>query len=193
MASAAAQSALATEALAAQYLFYGGYPDKAAGIFIVLTSQLIGFGIAGILRDVLVFPTNMIWPVTIPVSSLLETIHKDRKETKRKMRIWYAVFLAVFVWEIFPEYIFTTLIGVSVFCLADQHNLFFTNFFGGATGNEGLGVLNISLDWNYIAPFFNPLWYPLQTTVNTMIGIISCYALFTGQEIPLSCKLSTLC
>ncbi|EED24656.1 conserved hypothetical protein [Talaromyces stipitatus ATCC 10500] len=180
MASAASQSALATEALAAQYLFYGGYPSKAAGIFIVLTSQLIGFGVAGLLRDVIVYPTNMIWPMTIPVSSLLETIHRDRKETKRKMRVWYAVFLAIFVWEIFPEYIFTTLIGISIFCLADQHNLFFTNFFGGATGNEGLGVLNISFDWNYIAPFFNPLWYPLQSTVNTLIGIVGCYALFIG-------------
>lgn len=94
------------------------------------------------------------------------------------------VFFAVFFWEILPEYIFTTLIGVSVFCLADQHNLFcayllrkdgahiltcapVTNFFGGATGNEGLGVLNLSFDWNYIAPFFNPLWYPLSSTVNT--------------------------
>jgi hypothetical protein len=37
MASAAAQSALATEALAAQELFYGGYPSRAAGIFTVLT------------------------------------------------------------------------------------------------------------------------------------------------------------
>ncbi|KAK5108447.1 hypothetical protein LTR62_008334 [Meristemomyces frigidus] len=172
MASAAAQSALATEALAAQELFYGGYPSKAAGIFAVLSSQLIGFAVAGLLREVIVHPTKMIWPMTIPVSNLLETIHRDRTETKRKMRIWYMVFFAVFFWEILPEYIFTTLIGVSVFCLADQKNLFFTNFFGGATGNEGLGVLNISFDWNYIAPFFNPLWYPLSSTVNTMLGII---------------------
>ena len=52
MASAASQSALATEALAAQELFYGGYPSKGAGIFIVITSQLIGFGIAGLLRQI---------------------------------------------------------------------------------------------------------------------------------------------
>jgi len=123
MASAASQSALATEALAAQELFYGGYPSKAAGVFIVLSSQLIGFGVAGLLREVIVYPTKMIWPMTLPVSNLLETIHRDRKETKRKMRIWYVVFFAIFFWEILPEYMFTTLIGVSVFCLADQHNL----------------------------------------------------------------------
>lgn len=72
MASAASQSALATEALAAQQLYYGGYPNKAAGIFVVITSQLIGFGLAGILRDILVYPTHMLWPMNLPVTSLLE-------------------------------------------------------------------------------------------------------------------------
>ena len=61
MASAAAQSATSTQALAAQELFYGGYPSRAAGVFITFSSQLIGFGIAGLLRDVLLYPTRMIW------------------------------------------------------------------------------------------------------------------------------------
>lgn len=63
MASAAAVSALATEALAAQELFYGGYPSKAAGIFIVLSSQMLGFGVAGLLRDIIVYPVKMLWPM----------------------------------------------------------------------------------------------------------------------------------
>lgn len=180
MASAASQSALSTEALAAQELFYGGYPSKAAGIFITLSSQLIGFGVAGLLRSIIVHPTNMIWPMTLPVSTLLETIHKNRAETKRRMRVWYAVFFALFFWELLPEYVFPVLTGVSIFCLADQHNLVFTNLFGGASGNEGLGMLSLGLDWNYIAAFFSPLWYPLQTTVNMNLGIVGCYILFMG-------------
>ncbi|OBT85061.1 hypothetical protein VE02_07154 [Pseudogymnoascus sp. 03VT05] len=180
MASAASQSALSTEALAAQQLYYGGYPSKAAGIFITLSSQLIGFGVAGLLRSVIVHPTKMIWPMTLPVSTLLETIHFDRAETKRKMRVWYMVFFALFFWELLPEYVFPVLTGVSIFCLARQDNLVFTNLFGGASGNEGLGALSLGLDWNYIAAFFSPLWYPLQTTVNMNIGIVGCYILFMG-------------
>ena len=88
MASAAAQSALATEALAAQELYYGGYPSRGAGLFVVITSQLIGFGVAGLLREVIVYPTKMLWPMTVPVSNLLETIHRDREGTKKKMRVW---------------------------------------------------------------------------------------------------------
>lgn len=181
MSSAAAVSGLATEALAAQELFYGGYPSKAAGIFIVLTSQLLGFGVAGMLRDILVYPTKMLWPMTLPVTTLLETIHRNKAETKRRMRVWYIVFFCIFFWEIFPEWIFIVMTGFSVFCLADQHNLVFTNLFGGASGNEGLGFLSLCFDWNYIASFNSPLWYPLQTTINMMIGIIGCYILFMGS------------
>lgn len=178
MASAAAQAATSTEALAAQELFYGGYPSRAAGIFITLSSQLIGFGIAGLLRDVLVYPTKMLWPQNLPVATLLENLHRDKSETKRRLRVFYCVFAFMFVWETLPEYMFTLLTGVSVFCLAKQDNLVFTNLFGGASGNEGLGALSLCLDWNYIAPFFSPLWYPLQTTINMNIGIVGCYILF---------------
>lgn len=62
------------------------------------------------------------------------------------------------------------LIGFSIFCLADQHNLVFTNLFGGTNGNEGLGFLSICLDWQYIAGFGSPLWFPLQTLINALIG-----------------------
>nr|POF07074.1 oligopeptide transporter 4 [Quercus suber] len=180
MASAASQSALSTEALAAQQLFYGGYPSRAAGVFITLSSQLIGYGIAGMLRDVLVYPTRLLWPINLPVATLLETLHRDKDETKRRLRVFYIIFICIFVWEAFPEYMFTVLTGVSIFCLADQHSLVFTNLFGGASGNEGLGFLSICFDWNYIAGLYSPMWYPLQTLFNQMLGIIGCYILFMG-------------
>lgn len=103
MASAATQSALATEALAAQQLYYGGYPSHAAGVFITLSSQLIGFGIAGLLRDIIVRPTKMLWPMTLPISSLLESLHKDKAVAKQRIKVFYTVFLIAFFWEIIPE------------------------------------------------------------------------------------------
>lgn len=103
MASAASQSALSTEALAAQQLFYGGFPSRAAAVFITLSSQLIGYGIAGLLRDVLVYPTRMLWPYNLPVASLLESLHRDKKETKRRLKLFYIVFFVLFFWEIIPE------------------------------------------------------------------------------------------
>ncbi|OJJ43612.1 hypothetical protein ASPZODRAFT_154463 [Penicilliopsis zonata CBS 506.65] len=178
MSSAATQSALATEALASQQLFYGGYPNHAAAVFIVLSSQMIGFGIAGLLRDVIVRPTKMIWPMTLPISSLLESMHKDKATAKARLRIFYIFFFALFFWTIFPEYIFPVLEGVSIFCLADQNNLVITNLFGGASGNEGLGFLSFCFDWNYIASLGSPLWLPLYAMTNNFIGYLGCIIVF---------------
>ena len=58
MASAAATNAVSTEILAAQKLYYNMDPNAGAAIFLVISSQLLGFGIAGLLRSVLVQPTR---------------------------------------------------------------------------------------------------------------------------------------
>lgn len=123
MASAASQSATSTQVLAAQELFYGGYPSHAAGVFVTISSQILGFGIAGLLREVLTYPTRMIWPINLPPATLLETLHRDKSETKRRLKVFGVIFLCVFVWEAFPEYIFTVFTGISIFCLAGQNNL----------------------------------------------------------------------
>jgi hypothetical protein len=61
----------------------------------------------------------------------------------------------MFCYEVIPSYMFPLLNGVNVFCLASQRAAasvqnVFTNVFGGAMSNEGLGLLSIGLDWQYI-------------------------------------------
>ena len=58
IASATATNAVSTEILAAQRLYYNMDPNAGAAIFLVISSQLLGFGIAGLLRSVLVQPTS---------------------------------------------------------------------------------------------------------------------------------------
>jgi OPT oligopeptide transporter protein len=57
-----------------------------------------------------------------------------------------------------------------VFCLAKQDSMVVTRLFGGSNGNEGLGFLSISLDWNMISGM--PMWLPLQTLVNNTVGYL---------------------
>ncbi|KAL6916710.1 hypothetical protein ACHAPO_011688 [Fusarium lateritium] len=180
MASAASVSALSTEALSVQKLWYGGYPNQAAGIFITLSSQLIGYGIAGMMRSVLLYPTKMLYPANLPITTVMETLHKPKSETRKRFQVFWIVFVAIFCWEWFPEYIFPLLSAVSIFCLADRHNPVFTNLFGGSQGNEGMGFLSICFDWNYIAGFGSPLWMPLQTLVNSFIGYLGGIVLSIG-------------
>lgn len=51
MASAAANSALGTEVLAVQRLYYNITPNAGASIFLLFSSQLIGYGIGGLTRS----------------------------------------------------------------------------------------------------------------------------------------------
>lgn len=50
MASAAANSALGTEVLAVQRLYYNMTPNAAASVFLLFSSQLLGYGIGGMMR-----------------------------------------------------------------------------------------------------------------------------------------------
>ena len=103
MASAASVSALSTEALSVQKLWYGGYPNQAAGIFITLSSQLIGYGIAGMMRNVLLYPTKMLYPANLPITTVMETLHKPKSETRKRFQVFWIVFVGIFFWEWFPE------------------------------------------------------------------------------------------
>jgi hypothetical protein len=188
MASAASVSAVSTQAIAAQKLYYGGYPNQGAAVFLTISSQLIGYGLAGMMRGTLLFPTKMFYPANLPITTVLETLHRDRSAHKKRMKVFWIVFTILFCWEFLPEvgsppvmngggfelidgqYIFPLLIGFSIVCLAKQDSLMVTNLFGGAQGNEGVGFLSLGFDWQYIAPFGSPLLLPLQTLVNSCIG-----------------------
>jgi hypothetical protein len=200
MTSSASVSALGTEILAVQRLFYNIDPNAAVSIFLLLSSQMAGYGLAGLMRGTfwspsfslrgqvtfrcligtlprpgtLLYPTKMLYPGVLPLVSTMEALFKDAKQASKKLRVFYLGFFLIFFWEMFPEWIFPLVTGFSIFCLANQKSTVFTNIFGGTNGNEGLGVLSFCFDWQYISSSFNPLAIPLQAQVSNFIGYILC-------------------
>jgi len=73
----------------------------------------------------------------------------------------------IFIWELFPEWIFPLLTGFSIFCLANPASTDFTHMFGGSNFNEGLGFLSLCFDWRYISAIWNPFVTPLRAQVLT--------------------------
>ena len=51
---------MAIEVIAVQRLWYDKAPNAAVCIFLVFSSQILGYGVAGMLRKVLVWPTKVI-------------------------------------------------------------------------------------------------------------------------------------
>jgi hypothetical protein len=103
MASAASNSAVSTLVIAAQKLYYGGYPDKGASIFITIASQLIGYGMAGMMRGTLLWKTDMFYPENLPVTTVLETLHRDKSNNHKRFKVFWIVFCCLLVWTIVPE------------------------------------------------------------------------------------------
>lgn len=177
MASAAANAALATEVLAVQRLYYDVNPSAAASILLLFSSQLLGYGIGGLMRSVLVYPSKMFYPSILPLISMLDTFFRDRTATQRKIQVFWSVFSINFVWELFPEWIFPLLTGFSIFCLAAPNSPAVSRLFGGSNGNEGLGFLSICFDWLYIGAL-NPFTVPLKALISALFGYILCIAVF---------------
>ncbi|KAJ6452376.1 OPT oligopeptide transporter [Mycena vitilis] len=191
MASTASSSALAISIFAAQELYYFVETNVAVGIFTIISSQLIGYGMAGIMRVFLVYPTWAVYPQVMPTVQLFETLHRGEgmmSQSKRKKFFWF-IFIGIFVWEWFPEYIAPTLTGISIFCLANQNSAWFTRIFGGAAGNEGLGMFSICFDWAYVGAgggSIGSLFTPLSTQLSLyggsavcMIAFCACFAMNT--------------
>ncbi|KAF9456897.1 peptide transporter MTD1 [Collybia nuda] len=198
LASTAAESALAISVFAADDLFYGIQPNVGVGIFTLIGSQLMGYGLGGIMRAFLVYPTYIVFPNLLPMVQLFDALHRGKKIVlqKKRVKFFWICFISIFVWEWLPEYIAPTLTGISIFCLANQDSAWFTRIFGGAAGNEGLGMFAISLDWNYVGSaggslgaLFTPMSTQLSLYVGVAICIVSfcvCYArnVWNGQSFP---------
>jgi hypothetical protein len=91
--------------LAVQKLYYNITPHPIVCIFLILSTQMLGYGVAGALRKTLVYPSAMLYPTNLPTASLLESLHKGGKTVAKKMKIFYIAFGVLFVWQAFPQYI----------------------------------------------------------------------------------------
>ncbi|KAF5365456.1 hypothetical protein D9758_010828 [Tetrapyrgos nigripes] len=183
MASTASTSALAISIFASQDLYYHIRPNAGVGIFTLIASQLIGYGMAGVMRDVLVYPTFAVYPQLMPTVQLFDALHRgqDAIMQKKRLRFFWILFIGIFVWEWFPEYIAPTLTGISIFCLADQKSAWVSRIFGGTSNNEGLGMFSICFDWAYVGSgggTIGALFTPLSTMLSLYGGCAVCIVAF---------------
>lgn len=183
MSATASDSALAISIFAAQDLYYNVRPNAAVGIFTLIGSQLIGYGLAGIMRRFLVYPTYAVYPHIVPQIQLFDALHRGKAAVlqKKRLNFFWCIFIGIFVWEWFPEYIAPTLTGISIWCLAFQKSAWVTRIFGGAAGNEGLGLFSLCFDWAYIGSgggAIGALFTPLSTQLSLYAGCAVCIVAF---------------
>ena len=107
MATTASYDAVAISIFAAQDLYYNVKVNAVVGIFTLVASQLIGFGLAGFAREFLVYPTWAIYPQLLPTVQLFDSMHRGQSVflQRKRVKFFWIIFTSIFVWEWLPEYI----------------------------------------------------------------------------------------
>ncbi|KAG9247991.1 OPT oligopeptide transporter protein-domain-containing protein [Calycina marina] len=178
MAAAGTSVSYAIDILLAQEVFYGFKYGWGYQLLLTMSTQALGFGVAGITRRFLVWPAAMVWPTVLVSASVMVALHDHSKSDPSRTNGWkigrYKFFLLVsgvyFLYAWFPSFIAPFL---SFFCFAvwaAPNNVIVNQLLGGQTN---IGLIPITFDWSIVAGFTgSPLYVPAFALVNNVFGLL---------------------
>ncbi|KAJ0334857.1 hypothetical protein COL922a_010163 [Colletotrichum nupharicola] len=188
LSTSSGNGAAIVQVFGAERLFYNRSTDAATAILTVFSAPIFGYDLVGLLRSILVHPSEMVWWQCLPMISIYQTLHRDPKGNNReRLRMFGFTSIGMFIWEPIASYIWPWLNGISIPCLASMNaapptRKVLMTIFGGISSNEGQGILNFYLDWQYITSRYMSL--PLLQQANSWVGIvlsyIMCFSLYYG-------------
>ncbi|CAG8973878.1 hypothetical protein HYALB_00003656 [Hymenoscyphus albidus] len=155
--------------------------DNGAGFafLYLLTSQSLGFGLAGLTRRWTVYPAALIWPNSLTSTVLFRTLHEPKRKeppangwTMSRYRFFSYFTIIAFVIFLFPDYIWTSLSTFAFITWIFPTNQKVNVLFGM---KSGLGLLPISFDWTQINYAGSPLITPFYITRNAFAVIVLFY------------------
>ncbi|KAK9284619.1 hypothetical protein L1049_023795 [Liquidambar formosana] len=152
-------------------IFYGKSMTFLVALLIVITTQVLGFGWAGIFRRYLVEPAAMWWPQNLVQVSLFRALHEKEERPKggfTRNQFFLIAFICSFAYYVFPGYLFPMLSSLSGICW-----IFPTSVLAHQLGSglHGLGIGAIGFDWSSISAYlYSPLASPWFATANIAVG-----------------------
>lgn len=165
-------------------LYFHTTLSATASIVLLLTTQCIGFGLAGMVHNLLVSPPAMYWPSTLVVVQLFTTLYPtpsttssassvrtQRLLTAKRFQVFLAIFVAVFLYQFLPFLLFPTLTSISVLCLINNKSWWMRTL---GSAYDGLGFLDFSFDWSSIGtagPLYTPYW-ALGNYFGGLVGMV---------------------
>ncbi|CAG7968854.1 unnamed protein product [Penicillium salamii] len=184
MANVSIGSAAATQVIEALVKFYNIPSDGGFEVLLCITTQMFGFGLAGMTSRWLVGPASMLWPQVLSNAALLTTLHSRSNAIAdgwriTRLRFFLYVFLIGTAWYFAPGYLFTGLSTFAFICWIVPSNVVVNQLFGQTTG---LGMSVLTFDWAQVV-YANqsPLLVPFWAGMNVM----GSFALFFWLVCPL--------
>ena len=163
MVNVGAGGAYATGVTATQKMIYNQKLTFCYQILLVISTQVLGFSLGGLLRQFVVWPSSMIWPGALVNSALFNTLHKNFGKRDRghmtSERFFCIAMACSFIWYWVPGYFFTALSIFNWVCWIAPNNVAINVLFGA---NTGLGMGILTFDWSMIAFNGSPLVTPVS-------------------------------
>ncbi|XP_034677706.1 oligopeptide transporter 1-like [Vitis riparia] len=151
--------------------FYHRNLNPVAGYLLLQTTQLLGYGWAGLFRKYLVDSPYMWWPSNLVQVSLFRTLHEPEKRSRggvTRLQFFLIVFISSFAYYLVPSYLFPSITTVSFICLIWKKSITAQQI---GSGLSGLGLGSFGLDWTTVASFLgSPLATPAFAIINVLIG-----------------------
>ena len=170
MANVAIGNAYALNAIVVGEFYYNQRLGFWFDVVLVLATQLTGFGLAGMCRRFLVWPSSMVWPQNLVTCTLLNTLHAEYDvESGGVSRYKYYIILtaASFAWFFLPGFLFGALSIFSWVCWIAPGNVPVNQLFGVS---NGLGMSVLTFDWTEISWIGSPLMVPWWAELHVFFG-----------------------
>ncbi|AJR61620.1 ASG_G0027790.mRNA.1.CDS.1 [Saccharomyces cerevisiae] len=173
-------TAYAMYILNAQGSFYNMKLNVGYQFLLVWTSQMIGYGAAGLTRRWVVNPASSIWPQTLISVSLFDSLHSRKVEktvangwTMPRYRFFLIVLIGSFIWYWVPGFLFTGLsyFNVILWGSKTRHNFIANTIFGT---QSGLGALPITFDYTQVSQAMSGSVFatPFYVSANTYASVL---------------------
>ncbi|KAL2128596.1 hypothetical protein VTI74DRAFT_8947 [Chaetomium olivicolor] len=178
MASVSFSVAYATDIILAQKVFYKQDFGFLWQLMLVVSTQSLGYGIAGMMRRFLVYPASMIWPGNLVSVTLMNAMYETVDDRDPSViggsmpRYWWfsLVTFGAFVYYFIPGFLAQFLSSFAFMTWLAPNSPVVNQLFGYSTG---LSLLPITFDWTQISGFVgSPLIPPWHAIANTMIGVL---------------------
>lgn len=162
--------------------FYGldfGWGFQIVGM---ISTQAIGYSIAGLARRILVYPASMIWPSNLVTTTFLTNIHLNINHVADGWRIsrlgfFLIVLICSFAWYWVPGFLAPFLSDFAFLTWITPKNVVINQMFGTFSG---LGMMPITFDWNQIAGYIgSPLIPPFFAVGNIFASLVIVYWILT--------------
>ncbi|XP_038715287.1 oligopeptide transporter 2-like [Tripterygium wilfordii] len=150
--------------------FYHRKISFLASWILIITTQVMGYGWAGIMRRFVVDSAEMWWPSSLVQVSLFRALHEKENKRMTRGKFFLIALICSFTWYLFPSYLIQILQAVSWVCWIFPKS---TTAHQLGSGMAGLGLGSFALDWTVVAAYFNsPLISPFFAIANVAAGYV---------------------